>query len=496
MSFQNTNNNRNLTGIDPLAYLGINASGATSASQTVVFNRAPTVNDSKNFIIGCFWLWPDMVSPAHSAQIWMLTALIANLATWTPLEAGAGLGLLTLTGNTGGAVAGTLQNINVVGAGGITVTGNPGTSTLTITTSGGVGVIDTIDGDVGYITGSTVSLTGLTTAGSSVSFVGNDLTAMVLDTTDANENTLIGAAAGNNTLSGTNNTGLGFTTLHALTTGSQNSALGMNTLKGITTGANNIALGYNAASNYTTSESSNIIIGNTGTVSESHVLRIGTNGSGSGQQSSCYIAGIDGVNVGSVARVVTEASNQLGTAIITAGAGITVTPGANTITIAAVGGGSVAGEGAFNAYGVNLTFTVPSGGVHAASLGTNNTPAAGMSTLFNNGSYFYGGDGSSTPATYTAPATGIYEFAMYGIVTMTSAGTVGLQLLATGGTYQFASTSTTSTGLVGVQSYIIPMTAGDTVQFQIVCSQASGMNQTSNFYNNSAACGVWGYRIA
>jgi hypothetical protein len=43
------------------------------------------------------------------------------------------------------------------------------------------------------------------------------------------------------------------------------------------------------------------------------------------------------VNVGSTATVVTEASDQLGTAVITAGTGISVSTGANTITIAATG---------------------------------------------------------------------------------------------------------------------------------------------------------------
>ncbi len=45
---------------------------------------------------------------------------------------GSGSPVQTLTGNTGGAVPPTANNINVVGATGITVTGNPGTSTLTI----------------------------------------------------------------------------------------------------------------------------------------------------------------------------------------------------------------------------------------------------------------------------------------------------------------------------------------------------------------------------
>lgn len=46
---------------------------------------------------------------------------------------GAGSPIETLTGNSGGAVPPTGNNVNVVGGGGVVVTGNPGTSTLTIT---------------------------------------------------------------------------------------------------------------------------------------------------------------------------------------------------------------------------------------------------------------------------------------------------------------------------------------------------------------------------
>ena len=44
----------------------------------------------------------------------------------------------TLTGNTGGPVPPTGGNINVIGAGAISVAGNPGTSTLTISQGGSV----------------------------------------------------------------------------------------------------------------------------------------------------------------------------------------------------------------------------------------------------------------------------------------------------------------------------------------------------------------------
>jgi len=173
-------------------------------------------------------------------------------------------------------------------------------------------------------------------------------------------NVFVGSSAGNFTLAGAagdaSNNGIGSGALSSLTTGARNNALGVFALSELTTGQNNIAIGhlagdslfagahnvligYQAGVNYIGAESSNILIGVvTGTVAESNTLRIGSaTGTGVGQLSRAFIAGIDGVNVGSVARVVTEASNQLGTAVITAGAGITITPGANLITIASTG---------------------------------------------------------------------------------------------------------------------------------------------------------------
>jgi hypothetical protein len=45
-------------------------------------------------------------------------------------------GISLLTGNSGGAVGPTANNVNIVGTGGVLVTGNPLTSTLTISGSG------------------------------------------------------------------------------------------------------------------------------------------------------------------------------------------------------------------------------------------------------------------------------------------------------------------------------------------------------------------------
>lgn len=117
--------------------MGVNAGGVYAPSQTVTNNRAPTINDSRNFILGCFWLLPSTVAqPADNSRLWMLTALIGNDATWTELVVSGSNGILTLTGNSGGAVGPILGNVNILGSGTITVVGSPGTNTLTITPSG------------------------------------------------------------------------------------------------------------------------------------------------------------------------------------------------------------------------------------------------------------------------------------------------------------------------------------------------------------------------
>ena len=280
-----------------------------------------------------------------------------------------GTGIETITGNSGGPVGPDGgNNINVVGDGiTIDIVGSPGTNTLTASVIGS-GATVTLNGDVGTIMGSVFTFDANTQAGSSVLFDASISPAtMSLVVTDPDNNTIIGEGGGNGTLTGSENTGIGKNILQDLTTGTGNVAMGylsliscttgtenvsigtgssgtittgsLNTVIGadalnIINGSRNIAIGQLSGSAYVGAESSNIVIGSVGVVAENNTLRLGTNGGGAGQQSRCFVAGVDGVNVGSVATVVTEAGNQLGTAVITAGTGITVTPGANSITIA------------------------------------------------------------------------------------------------------------------------------------------------------------------
>ena len=133
------------------------------------------------------------------------------------------------------------------------------------------------------------------------------------------------------------NTSLGYGSMSALVSGSSNCCVGENGLSAVTSGSYNLAMGQFAGANYTSSESSNILFNNGGTLGESNTLRIGSGtGTSAGNLSSAWICGIQNVNLNTANVVVnTGSSDQLGTALLTPGSGITITPGTNTITIAA-----------------------------------------------------------------------------------------------------------------------------------------------------------------
>lgn len=380
---------------------------------------------------------------------------ILNRGTIPPFTA-----VETLTGNSGGPVGPDgANNINVVGTGVITVVGNPGTNTLTITPSGDIassfitnpatgtatpaaGVLTfagaggvtvtaggstvTIDGaaiSAGTITGNTGGPQGQTagnwnivTANSTVVVAGAASTFTMdfglrnlflgvtppltigdenvavgfsagLSITSSIANVLVGFNAGTNLVDGDSNVAIGDNALASASTGnSENVAVGANALLNLTTnttdntavgfsclnnldtGSSNTALGFEAGNAYNGSESFNIVIGNSGQNGESGTTRIGTNGN----QTTCYIAGIDGVDVGSVATVVTEAGDQLGTAVLTAGTGISITPGSNTITIDATTGGvtSITGNTGGAQTGAITIITANSTPIFAGAAGT------------------------------------------------------------------------------------------------------------------------------
>ena len=143
--------------------------------------------------------------------------------------------------------------------------------------------------------------------------------------TTGSSNTAYGFVALESNTTGTGNTACGIQSLIFNTIGGQNAAFGAgalfnnisgsgNTALGVSTldsnidGNNNIAIGINAG-NGLTSGSDNIHIANQG-LNETGVIRIGTTST----QTSCYIAGINGVTTGlSAVPVVVDANGQLGT---------------------------------------------------------------------------------------------------------------------------------------------------------------------------------------
>lgn len=267
--------------------------------------------------------------------------------------------ILTLTGNTGGAVGPTGGNVNIVGSGSVSVAGNAGTSTLTISSSG----IVTIAGNTGTATGSTITFIGsasegtpkFSASGSTVSLAFDDANFNLGIGTDALNtlagtptiggvgNVVVGGDSGALISTGNENTMLGEGNGIILNTGSNNVMLGNSIGQSIISGSNNILIGNQTGRLYTGAESNNIIIAAGAwageIVGETNTLRIGEP-SHSTITNAAYICGIQGVNVGSTASVVTIAgtnANQLGSAVLTAGTNIAITPGAGTITISATG---------------------------------------------------------------------------------------------------------------------------------------------------------------
>jgi hypothetical protein len=271
-------------------------------------DRAPTSYDTQASI-GDFWI--DS-SAADANKLWVLVSLQGSASTkgesasWIQLGSGGGSGVNTLTGNSGGAVPPTANNINVVGDGTTAnVVGTPGTSTLTISASASVpiqfdadtgsavpvlGVLNVFGADgiatsgagntVTIGTNGTIANQYDTDSGSAIPAGGilnvlggsNINTTGAGDTVTVNLNDYIEWPASSATSGiiyidgfefmsayGTNNTFLGNAAGNlTLNTGSaiQNTGIGTTALLSLTTGASNTALGGSALGSLTTGSSS------------------------------------------------------------------------------------------------------------------------------------------------------------------------------------------------------------------------------------------------
>jgi hypothetical protein len=257
----------------------------------------------------------------------------------------------TLTGNTGGAVGPTANNINVPGGSNMNTVGDPGTSTLTINLNEYIVWPDTNDtGTSGVIylgtdiNNNPIPFMGNYTGSSSPEyeqnnvFLGGDAGNFTNNSVEGG-NTGIGWVVLRNLTSGIHNTGVGNSSLTSITTDSYNTAVGDGSLQFITAGttyntgmgylcmqnmtggSNNTALGFypisGCGSNYTGSESNNILINHPGVLGESNVMHIGVSGSGASEIDTTYIAGIYGstVNAGTGTAVYIDSTGLMGTVV-------------------------------------------------------------------------------------------------------------------------------------------------------------------------------------
>jgi hypothetical protein len=381
---------------------------------------------------------------------------------------------------------GPVQSIVSVGTSGQVLTSN-GASAFPTFQSATVSGIITVDGDSGSITGSTVTIysnKASLNCGSSVKFV-NSGTTSTLNVTDGFDNTIIGVGSGNLTLTGTDNIGFGVSCLDHLTSGVQNiiiggtagsgltsggynTSIGHTALPGLTTGSFNNAFGLLAGGSYTSSESSNIVIGNTGTAGESNVLRIGTPGTGSGQQSSCYIAGIIGA---------TPVSGNTPQVVMCDSTGNLATISSSTSGLVLTSNGTATPS--FQA--------IPASGVTSIA-GTTNQIAASAST----GAVTLSLVGPYTPSTYTAHGVLLGE-GTSSIVAVAPNSTSGLPLISQGSStnpaYGTAVVAGGGTGDTSFTTYM-PITGGTTTTgaLQSVATGTAGYALT---YVSSSALPTW-----
>jgi hypothetical protein len=224
---------------------------------------------------------------------------------------GLGAGSLTATGgfNTGLG----FQSLKVLSSG--VQNCGVGYNSLALNTSGGANTA------MGHGALASVATTSNNTAfGSDCLDVttGSNNTAMgsgCLTSFTGSNNSAFGYLAGRDT-SGTGNSIFGFLAMVNATSGTNNACFGYQALTSLGSGSTNTAFGYNAGSSLTGTDSSNILIANTGTVGDNNTVRIGTDGSGAGQVDTTFIAGIAGVTVANSAAVLIDTTTgQLGTVV-------------------------------------------------------------------------------------------------------------------------------------------------------------------------------------
>jgi hypothetical protein len=294
--------------------LGQNAGNAlTTTSNNILVANTGTVTDSGVIKIGVdgtqtstFIAGIQGVAPGGTPQMVVINPTTSQLGSQAISASGATtVGAISASSTANGAsITGTTLNLAPADA-----------------TNGGV-VTNTTQSFAGNKTfaGSVTANQNVSLSSTSSNSVGNVVIGTLFlhnySSNATKSNVFLGYSVGNYTNSSLNNVGIG------------NGAL-----SGITSGGVNIALGQNAGNALTTT-SNNIHLANTGTVTDSGVIKIGT----SGTHTSTFIAGIQGVAPGGTpqAVIINPSTGQLGSQTT-----ITVTATTNFATATANSGSIV-----------------------------------------------------------------------------------------------------------------------------------------------------------
>lgn len=355
-------------------------------SKPILAQRSPTTNDKAQ--IGTMWI--NQVANT----VFFLTSIVDNVATWVESDS---TGSIQEIITDSGLVFPSTGVINLFGGANINTSGSGNTATVSLdndinlpaTNAGGTQGVYKIGGaDFLFGYGPTNTFVGgsagntTLTVGSALdnTGVGNNSLGSL---TTGDHNTAVGAQSLTNDTTGFDNVAVGYLSLTALTTGESNTAVGTNSLENLVSGTENIAIGFGAGSALNGAQTSNIYIGSAGNVADDNTIRIGTQGSGAGEQDSCFIAGIAGVTVGGTPNFVTidtttgKMGSTASTGTVTTIDGDTGSATGTTITFTGLqSGGSVN----FSASGATVTMNFTKASTHNTFLGNlaGNTTATGV----------------------------------------------------------------------------------------------------------------------
>lgn len=422
-----------LTGLNsPLSYLGVQP---TNPPQVFVVARIPTTNDRLNYSIGDLWI------VKNANQIYMLVSLAFAKAIWVNLFPGGG-GALVFNANVGQAVP-SAGSLNLFGDPNISTSGSG--DTVTFTLSNGT------NGQVLIGGGSSPLWNDLTSTGGTIGFM-----------TDPNY------------LEVTANGFDGFVT--SFITDDSNTVVPNSLNQVFVFGGTNINTA-GSGSTVTINLNDDIIVPGDITIDS---LGAGVvQSSSTGLLSSNY--GTDGQLLISSSTGAPEWNN-----ITSTGGTVTITNAANHINLDVTSPGTGTGNYQFMANQTTNLDNVIGNISNFYALGS----SAALTVIFDVGGNVYPGNGSGSPATFTAPVTGLYYLAMCVNVFLGGNDFRGNFLIVTNQrTYNMnfkPITYFSTNNNQGVLSHhvIANMNSGDTAQFQINVGGSIPSANLSGIYNN------------